>query len=64
MLVFEPIEARAAGLLKTTVPVVRTGIPGGWLVAVVFGTATSVCFVPDPEHHWDGSSIQDEKAAK
>jgi hypothetical protein len=66
MLEFEPIEARMTGLLgKITVPVTRASIPGGWLVTVVYpGQSASVCFVPDPEHCWDGSSIQDVKAAK
>jgi hypothetical protein len=38
----------------------RARVPGGWLVAVVSGTVnshTAVCFVPDPEHRWDGSSL-------
>jgi hypothetical protein len=66
MLVFEPIQAQSMGWLTSTVPVLRANIPGGWLVAAMFGTAGSgsLCFVPDPEHRWDGSSVQAAKAAK
>ncbi len=31
----------------------RAKIPGGWLVLGAYG----VCFVPDPEHNWDGRSL-------
>jgi len=31
----------------------RTPVPGGWLVAL---NDSSVTFVPDPQHQWDGSS--------
>jgi hypothetical protein len=60
MLTFLPIEARMEGMVKMTVPLARVRVPGGWLVAVVSGTInshTAVCFVPDPEHRWDGSSL-------
>ena len=62
MLAFEPIEARwAKGVVWGPIPVGRAKIPGGWLV----GNGTTVlCFVPDPEHRWDGSSIPDVKDAK
>lgn len=36
----------------------RAKIPGGWLVyATTPGDATSLVFVPDPEHQWDGASL-------
>ena len=61
MLVFESIQARwEGGLLKSQVPVGRARIPGGWLVALMSGTLSAqltLCFVPDPEHRWDGSSL-------
>jgi len=46
--------------------VFRSKIPGGWLVTVGFdldpenqfgGTGSSISFVPDPEHKWDGGSV-------
>jgi len=44
--------------------VVRTKIPGGWLVMVdkwdineERPVGVGVTFVPDPEHKWDGSSL-------
>ena len=37
----------------------RAKVPGGWLVAISssskFGEA--LVFYPDPEHEWDGSSL-------
>jgi hypothetical protein len=39
----------------------RAKIPGGWLVG---NGQTVLCFVPDPEHRWDGSSILDTNTAK
>ena len=33
----------------------RTSIPGGWLVTV---GGSSVTFVPDPNHQWDGGSAE------
>ncbi len=61
MLVFEPIKASwEGGLVKSQVPFGRARIPGGWLVALMSGTVSAqltLCFVPDPEHRWDGSSL-------
>ena len=45
----------------------RSKIPGGWLVRIDYdladfgahgGTGTSITFVPDPEHKWDGGSVE------
>jgi hypothetical protein len=36
----------------------RAKLPGGWLVAVGEGSARSVVFYPDPEHAWDGTTLQ------
>jgi hypothetical protein len=33
----------------------RAAIPGGWLVSL---GGSGVAFVPDPKHHWDGSSSE------
>ena len=33
--------------------VFRAKIPGGWLVK----EGPGLCFVPDPDHTWDGRSI-------
>jgi hypothetical protein len=62
MLVFEPIKASwEGGLFNSQVPSFgRARIPGGWLVALISGTVSAqwtLCFVPDPEHRWDGSSL-------
>jgi hypothetical protein len=55
------------GKLTATLPMARAKVPGGWLVAVVSGTVnshTAVCFVPDPEHRWDGSSLPEPATAQ
>jgi hypothetical protein len=43
---FEPLDAAAYAIA-------RAKVPGGWLIA---GGAT-LTFYPDPEHSWDGSSV-------
>ena len=62
MLVFESIEACwESSVAKFQIQVARAKIPGGWLVG---NGQTVLCFVPDPEHRWDGSSLPDTKGAK
>jgi hypothetical protein len=61
MLVFESLEARwEASPSKEPVLLGRARVPGGWLVGRVAGTVvapdTVLCFVPDPDHRWDGAS--------
>jgi hypothetical protein len=37
----------------------RTKVLGGWLVFVADSDhASGLTFVPDPKHHWDGSSFE------
>ena len=40
-------------LASSTMPLLRTKVPGGWLVATPAG---SVTFYPDPEHDWSGAT--------
>lgn len=47
------IWARVKG--KSGPDILRTPVPGGWLVTIPDTTA-SPSFVPDPGHEWDGSS--------
>ncbi len=49
MLAFEKLETK--GILLT--PIHRAKIIGGWLVMI----ASGICFVPDPDHKWDGGSL-------
>jgi hypothetical protein len=54
----EPAAAREPRLewdqVKTSDPTVwRAAVPGGWLVAL---NGSSLTFVPDPKHQWDGGS--------
>lgn len=43
------------------VSVYRAKVPGGWFILVVSDgyaeTGTGVTFYPDPDHKWDGSSL-------
>jgi hypothetical protein len=43
----------------------RTKVPGGWLVIIaagpVFKENKSLTFYPDPEHQWDGNSLSSEQ---
>jgi hypothetical protein len=41
--------------LSSSIPASRTKIPGGWLVSITNGGLT---FYADPEHAWDGSSLE------
>lgn len=40
--------------------VLRTKIPGGWLVALHMSEGGGITFYPDPTHKWDGSSLSSE----
>ena len=55
MLTFEKIDVE--GLHFT--PFHRAKIIGGWLVFISAG----ICFVPDPDHKWDGGSLPSQGAA-
>ena len=41
--------------VNSNLPVVRTKVPGGWLIAV--GSGAGLAFYPDPGHEWDGTSL-------
>lgn len=34
----------------------RCAVPGGWLIGS--GEGGALAFIPDPEHQWDGESVQ------
>ena len=38
----------------------RCKVPGGWVIAVRHGPirVTGVTFMPDPNHSWDGHSLE------
>jgi len=40
-----------------TARVNRAKIPGGWLLVVMSNSGGGVTFCPDPEHKWDGKSL-------
>jgi hypothetical protein len=44
---------------KLAVAIHRAKVPGGWLVLTAGqGGMSGVAFYPDPEHRWDGGSIE------
>ena len=47
-------EISPGGLRSPTQAIVRTPIPGGWLLS---GFTGGLVFVPDPQHRWDGGSV-------
>jgi hypothetical protein len=38
--------------------VYRAAVPGGWLLT--FSIEGGLTFMPDPEHEWDGDSLDDD----
>jgi len=57
-LTFTNLNPRKHGYAPAPSSLSRAKIQGGWLVyATSSGDAASLVFVPDPEHHWDGSSL-------
>jgi len=48
------------GLLNSKYIAERAKVPGGWLVISQFniGGAHGLVFLPDPNHAWDGGSLQ------
>jgi len=41
---------------SATLAIYRAKIPGGWLVAL--RPNDNMAFVPDPQHDWDGGSVE------
>ena len=39
----------------------RAKIPGGWLLVSTSNAGGGVTFYPDPEHKWDGGSVEDDR---
>jgi hypothetical protein len=44
----------------------RTAVPGGWLVCIFYNSShtggPAMCFYPDPDHIWDGGSVEEVMA--
>jgi len=55
MLKFEKIES--SEIVDIFHGLRRSKVPGGWLVILDENESRSLCFYPDPDHSWDGSSI-------
>lgn len=62
MLKFEELTvAPLPGMPKAQLTVHRARVPGGWLVVLwTSGSELGYCFVTDPQHEWDGSSLPEQ----
>ena len=40
----------------------RAKIPGGWLVIAISNSGGGFTFYSDPQHKWDGNSLEDKGA--
>ena len=56
---FITVSGKAGGGTGEVKYVMRSKVPGGWLIAVYSGCSgsNSVTFMPDPRHEWDGNSL-------
>lgn len=61
MLKFESLACDFDGQALPGFPrLFRARVPGGWIVLLketVTQEMSGVCFVPDPKHEWDGTSM-------
>ena len=63
-LTFTNLNPKKHAYAPTPSSLSRARIPGGWLVyATTSGDATSMVFVPDAEHRWDGASLREESSS-
>lgn len=61
-LLWEELKSQVGigGMFSPWIIVYRAKVPGGWLVATRSYDSGGVTFLPDPEHEWDGHSLDDE----
>jgi hypothetical protein len=52
------LEWESLSALGDVIGTYRTKVLGGWLIFVDSGAASGLTFLPDPQHHWDGSSFE------
>lgn len=50
------LNGRKPGLLSD-LTCYRARVPGGWLVSYHSSAGVGASFIPDPEHQWDGSTL-------
>jgi hypothetical protein len=51
------LEWESLSAIGDVISTYRTKVLGGWLVFVDSGDGSGLTFLPDPMHHWDGSSL-------
>jgi hypothetical protein len=58
MLIFQDIKATGS---DRKLSISRAKVPGGWLVLLAWsdiqGSSSTMTFVPDANHQWDGASL-------
>ena len=55
-LYWEPLKNEGtSGVLRHTY---RTKVPGGWLLSASDADGMGLTFLPDPNHGWDGNSLE------
>ena len=61
MLIWEKLQASEPRHEFTYATFQRTPVPGGWILSLfwspVHGGGPALCFYPDPNHLWDGRSL-------
>ena len=55
-LVFNKLETVVKGVIGDPKSG-RAKVPGGWIYLVISPQGGSLCFIPDPDHKWDGASL-------
>jgi hypothetical protein len=53
------IERRSDGTAYEHRSTYRAMVPGGWLIKVRDRDGAGLLFYPDPDHAWDGSSLNE-----
>ena len=54
---FEKHNSKLVGAPDATKPYYRAKVPGGWLVDCRVVEGGGLTFVPDPNHEWDGGTL-------
>ncbi|MEW6079494.1 MAG: hypothetical protein AB1724_16930 [Thermodesulfobacteriota bacterium] len=58
----EPMVSYLSGKAGKAAPLYRAKVPGGWVICLLAsvaqaGAAGGLTFLPDPDHKWDGSTL-------
>lgn len=56
-LTWQPLESQSERIGGIYPSIARTKVPGGWLVIQDSTDGSSICFLPNAQHAWDGNSL-------